>query len=301
MVWKKLAPALALLLVLLSLDSCSVMSGRYAYHTAYPEPEITYKPQGILEYVMVPSSEPGMKERRATVYLPSGYYSCDERYPVLYLLHGARGNELTWIERGAVLQSIDSLRAHSAARDFILVLPNMNSYKDAVDYGYSRAKNALSSFYGVDGTVESCFITDVVRTIDTRYRTIDSKDGRAIAGMSIGALQAIYISAGNPDSFDSVGLFSPMAHSFVRAGENSSFYRHLWDKMDRQFADPPKDYCIMIGKTDFFYPHMKSWHRKLDKRAYPHSFHIAEGGHEWYNWEAFAVRFISTAAMLGKR
>ncbi len=284
------------IVIALILNSCSIMTQRYASHETFPQPVTDYRPKGILEDAMIPSDEPKLHSRRALVYLPADYYQNDDRYPVLYLLHGARGNEVTWIERGRILQLVDSLSSGAYTHPFILVLPNMNSYRDSIDYGHSRAKNAISAFYSVNGTVETFFVSNVVKEIDLKYRTIASKEGRAIAGMSLGAMQSIYISAGNPDIFGSIGLFSPMAHSIIQPGKYSGFYSHLWEKMGNQFVNPPQDYCIMIGKTDFFYPHMCNWHKKLEKKAYSHSFYVTNGGHEWYNWEAFAARFMSSCS-----
>ena len=275
------------------------MNPRYARHTEYPAVQTT-RCEGIVETPLIPSSEPGMTERRAVVYLPHDYYGSDRRYPVFYLIHGARGNELTWIEMGNILSTVDSLRSVGAASDFILVLPNMNSYRDDRDYSFSRAKTALGTFYGIDGTVESVFIDDVVSEIDRKYRTLADKNHRAIAGMSIGALQAIHISASSPDTFGSIGLFSAMNRSFIRPGKDSRFYNGLWNKLDRQFENPPLDYCIMIGKGDFFYPHMLLFDKKLARKGYPHSLYVAEGGHEWYNWQDFARVFIEKSHALAE-
>ena len=83
--------------VVLCVSSCGTMA-KFAPLPEYAEPNIAYKPQGILESVVVPTSVPGPSERRMFVYLPKSYSNNpDKRYPVLYLLHGASGTELSWI------------------------------------------------------------------------------------------------------------------------------------------------------------------------------------------------------------
>ena len=275
---------------LAALQSCSV--SKYTANTSYPQILPGYQHKGELREVFYDSSEPGLTQRRALVYLPVGYENSDERYPVLYLLHGARGNECVWINKGGLLKNIDSLYAASQMLPTIVVLPNVNQYNDDKDYGKARLKSALESFYEVDGTVETYFIEDVVAATDSLFRTIPDKEHRAVAGLSIGAMQSIHLSANYPDKFGYVGMFSPMVHSFIKAGPDNSFYKKLPQKQQTQFLNPPALYLIMIGKTDFFYPFISGWSRKLDKKGYTHEIVKAPGGHEWYNWTDFCNNFL---------
>ncbi|MCR4566282.1 MAG: hypothetical protein K5651_09380, partial [Bacteroidales bacterium] len=59
------------------------------------------------------------------IYLPADYYQSGERYPVVYLLHGARGYETSWIRKGDIFQKTDSLFTNNLAAHFILVMPNV--------------------------------------------------------------------------------------------------------------------------------------------------------------------------------
>lgn len=68
-------------------------------------------------------------------------------------------------------------------------------------------------------------------------------------------------------------------------------YKGLAWKLDEQFAIPPKDYVIYIGKTDFFHPHIEFYHKRLVRHGYPHDYVLTEGGHEWYNWIAYYEDF----------
>ena len=58
-------------------------------------------------------------EKMYSVYLPDGYEKSGKNYPVLYLLHGARGNELSWITKGNLLHNIDSLTAFGLMKETI--------------------------------------------------------------------------------------------------------------------------------------------------------------------------------------
>lgn len=285
---------LPLLLTSLLLCAC----GNALYYSRGPadsEIEGLQGYDGIIRAVDCPSSEKDLTKRRITVYLPRDYYRDTlRRYPVFYLLHGARGNEKTWIDRGDILHRIDSLRRCGLARDFILVLPNLNNYFGDRDYKDGHPLRAMQAFWLQDGEAERYFVHDVVARVDSLFRTEARKSGRAVAGMSNGALQALYLAADYPDLFDYVGLFSPYAYATFAAKYHRDVYGGLSWKLERQFANPPAVYNIYIGKADFFYPHMVLFDRRLTRKGYPHRFVVAEGGHEWYNWTAFCTDFCQT-------
>ncbi|MBQ7269903.1 MAG: hypothetical protein IJS62_08675 [Bacteroidales bacterium] len=234
----------------------------------------------------------GPQQRRMFVYLPENYYADDTRYPVLYLLHGARGNELSWMEKGQLLDRIDSLKAIGAMEECIVVLPNVNQYDNEEDYGNGRCKNAFQSLFKVDGSTESAFMRDVVAFVDSVYRTRPEKGSRALAGLSIGGMQSIHISATWPDAFDYVGAFSPMIHSYIMPSPYSKFYNFLGRKLKGQFADPPRLYAVMTGDKDFFILPVKCYDKRLTRKGYPHELTINPGAHEWYNWTDFCEKFL---------
>lgn len=277
-----------LLLVLLS--SCS--TARYAHGPENRDIEGIPGCKGTIQAVEYPSSEPRLHHRRMLVYLPENYATDTlRRYPVLYLLHGARGNEKTWADSAQVLHRLDTLRALGQTPDFILVMPNMNNYSSDADYNNGRCLNAMRAFWLLNGEAERHFMHDVVAFVDSLYRTLPHKSGRAIAGMSCGALQAIHLSASAPQAFDYVGLFSPYVYPTFAAWGHRDVYGRLWDKLPSQFSPPPTLYAIYIGKADFFYPHISLFEKKLSRKGYPHSFTVTKGGHQWYNWIAYFTDF----------
>lgn len=247
-----------------------------------------YHPAGIVEERIYKSSVfPGPSERRMLVYLPSDYYEDDTCYPVLYLFHGARGNETSWIRDGEMFTILDSLQSCGLAGKMITVLPNMNQYDDDADFDHSRFKHPVESLFEVDGTVESGFMDDVVAFVDSNYRTKAEKSGRAIAGLSIGAMQSIFISAEYPDKFDYIGLFSPMYKSIIKRSGYSSIYKNLYVKQEKQFETPPKLYLIAIGRRDIFHSQMEDYRHDLDKKGYGYEYFEGSGGHGWKSWKIF--------------
>ena len=286
---------LALLVALFSVCSCGIYNARMASNRTTLTPETindTYRPEGTVTEVYHRCSVPGPSSRRMLVYLPKGYYDNNERYPVFYLIHGARGNETAWIVKGGILHLADSLFATGAAKPCIIVFPNLNHYVDDRDYGNSRALGAMEAFYETDGRAESAFVNDVIPVIDSCFRTIPDKEHRAIGGMSLGALQSIYISAWHPDSFNNIGMFSPMYKAPPRHGKYAWFYGNLKENHKVQFADAPEVYDIEIGRADFFYPHIRNYRKYLSRNDYPFQYNELPGGHEWYNWKKAFCNFM---------
>lgn len=283
-------------LAIFSLFSCGVLRNRQNPHYFAGKPTAeNYQPQGTIEEVRYPCSAPGPRQRRMVVYLPKDYYQSGKRYPTLYLLHGAKGHETAWIKRGKLLQITDSLFAHNLATQTLIVLPNTNEYDDDIDMEYSRWKIASEALFEINGNVESAFVQDVVKFVDTHFRTLPDREHRAIAGVSTGGLQAAYLSANFPDCFAHIALFSPVPFAFFKNGPNRDFFRDLDKKTDFLFEHyPPISYYIMIGKGDVLYPSSKCRHRKLEKKNHPHYFITYKGGHEWYNWNAFYTFFLSS-------
>ena len=260
--------------------------------TAYAPLETSYKCRGRLDTLYCRSSQAKLGERRMFVYLPENYDNTTESYPVVYLLHGARGSETAWIEKGGVLHDIDSLTLEGKVKPMIVVFPNTNQYNNDEDYRYGRRKPVGEAFFEIDGVVESLFPKDVVGTVDSLYRTIRSKEGRAIAGLSIGALQAIFISANFPDMFDYVGMFSPMIKPAFKRGHNNGFYSGLKEKLSVQFSNPPRIYWIMAGFWDVFYCSTQQFDFYLNNHDYPHRYNLSGGGHTWKNWIEYCNLFL---------
>jgi len=270
------------------MSSCGVVRLRNSpvYHAGTPYKE-GYEHKGIVEEVVYDCSVPGPSQRRMIVYLPPGYYrNLQKRYPVFYLLHGARGYETSWIRKGFVYESTDSLLAGGHAEPLILVMPNVNQYNDDQDFDKSRFKDALESIFEVDGTVESAFVRDVVQLVDSLYRTLPDKEHRAVAGLSIGGYQSLYFGANHPDVFGYIGAFSPYMWSLSRPTPyRKKFYGSLRKKMRLQYGgdNPPNGYYLYVGKRDIMHPSTFHLHKYMTQKGYPHDYSVYPGGHDWKN------------------
>lgn len=257
--------------------------------------ENSYHPAGKIIEVDYDCSTGGASRRRMLVYLPKSYFTPenkDRRFPVLYLLHGARGNETSWYTEGTATVIADRLWEEGLAADCILVMPNMNQYSNDAQGEMSTFKKPFDALFGMDGAAVQGFVHDVVGTVDRTFRTKAEKKSRAIAGLSIGAMQSIYITANYPDVFDEIGLFSPLYKSYITHGQYSHVYDHLIEKQKIQFENAPSTYNIYIGTFDFFINHMYWFRQYLYVSGFQYKFIRTGGGHDWKNWKNYLTIFM---------
>ncbi len=132
---------------------------------------------------------------RIRVTLPNNYFQAPTaRYPVLYLLHGgAGGNSAQWTTGGGAVEPITD------GKPIITVMPDggkVGWFTNWVDQ--SKGAQRWADFY----------LTQVIPFIDGNLRTIATKQGRAIVGLSMGGYGAVRLAQDRPDLFGSVGSFS---------------------------------------------------------------------------------------------
>ena len=247
-------------------------------------------PHGSVSKVWYNSPTLGM-DRRLTIYTPPGYETSGKRYPVFYLLHGMGGDENAWTELGRASQILDNLIASGEAEPMIVVMTNGNAALQAApgesSLGFAAPTTQLPKT--MDGSFESHF-PEVVKFVDSNYRTIKSKKARAIAGLSMGGFHSMQISKEYPDMFDYVGLFS--AAIMPREGADSPVYANIDEKLKKQFAKNPALYWIAIGDSDFLYQANVDFRKKLDENGYPYTYYETPDGHIWKNWRIYLTEFV---------
>ncbi|RYG38010.1 MAG: esterase, partial [Chitinophagaceae bacterium] len=192
---------------------------------------------------------------------------------------------------GRTAQILDNLIADNMAKPMLVVMTNGNASQTAAP-GESSAKMDKPVFIQPDmfsGNTEKAY-TDVIDFIDKNYRTKKEKSGRAIAGLSMGGMHAMVISANNPKLFDYVGVFS--SGIIQPKDATASVYLNL-DQKFRSLKDiGVKHYWIGIGKDDFLYKQSNELKAKLDAAGLKYTYHETPGGHTWSNWRDYLVEFV---------
>lgn len=234
---------------------------------------------------------PGLgMDRRITIYTPPGYEISTEKYPVLYLLHGAGGDEEAWISLGRTAQIMDNLIALGKAKPMIVVMPNGNVIQDAApgegSMGYYKPQFMVPKT--MDGTYEANFM-DIVKFVESNYRVKANKANRAIAGLSMGGFHTMHISRYYPNTFDYVGLYS--AAIMPREDATAKVYSDIEGTLRTQMNNGFKLYWIAIGKTDFLYGANTAYRKMLDDMGMKYEYVESEGGHTWKNWRVYLSEF----------
>ena len=251
-------------------------------------------PHGTVSKVWYPSQTAGF-DRRLTVYTPAGYESNPKtKYPVLYVLHGIGGDEDAWVTQGRATQILDNLIARGQAKPMIVVFTNGNISEEAAPLenstGYTRPTMSLPQT--MEGTFETSF-PEVVKFIDSHYRTIAKKQGRAICGLSMGGFHTLYVTLNNPDMFNYSGMFSAaIGTGSEQTAAHKEIYADVDAKLATYFSRKPALLWIGIGSTDFLIQSNNEFRAKLDAAGYPYQYMETDGGHIWRNWRIYLSEFV---------
>ena len=184
--------------------------------------------------------------RRIHVYTPPGYDSGKSRYPVLYLQHGAGENDSSWPNQGRAGFILDNLIAERKAVPMIVVMENgmvapRAGFVPPADG--ARGPNRRNEAFG------DLVTTELIPMVDATYRTQADRAHRAIAGLSMGAGQAMQIGLANLDLFCAIGSFSGgAARNFDAKTSNGGVFADAdaFNKKVRVFwigagsAEPPR-------------------------------------------------------------
>ncbi len=228
--------------------------------------------------------------RRAMVYTPPAYdKNVTARYPVLFLQHGAGEDETGWTRQGNANFILDNLIASAKARPMIVVM----------DRGYATRPGNKPFVLGPGTTpqdirtafetFEAVIVNDLIPTIDASYRTIPDRDHRAMAGLSMGGMQTLFIVPRHLDKFAYLGSFSgPIIPGFN--GAAGAFDSKT--AFDGSFADASsvnkklKLLWLGVGTEEHgFYDGIKKAADTLKASGVHLVFFESKGtAHEWQTW-----------------
>ena len=227
---------------------------------------------------------------------PAGYETSGKRYPVFYLLHGMGGDENAWSELGRTAQIMDNLIAEGKCVPMIVVMPNGNFGKQAAagetaeNLAFRPVSTHLLPHYK-DGLFELAF-PEIVNYVDATFNTIPDKAHRAIAGLSMGGMHTLMITANYPDMFNYIGLYSAGVDFSHLNMEEVPAYANLDAKLTKLAQGNPKLYWIACGNEDWLLPANKRLMERMDKDGLKYTFHESPRGHLWCNWRQYSLLFI---------
>lgn len=240
-----------------------------------------------------------------SVVLPVGYSQAGKEkvlYPVLYLLHGLAGHYSNWLSK-------TKLAEYAARYEMIIVTPEGN------DGWYTDSATVPTDKY------ETYILQELIPDVESRYRAIKDRAGRAIAGLSMGGYGALKFGFKYPDKFIFAASMSGALDAAVRTDENP---RNVWSflrpsilqtfgaansptraandlhKLAREFP------AERIASLPFFYldcgteDALLATNRELAdiflERKIPHEFRQLPGTHSWPYWDTQVQEVLKIAA-----
>ena len=250
--------------------------------------------RGNLEHVWYYSADNDM-ERRMYVYTPYGYEAKGKKkYPVLYLLHGGGGDEDAWSTLGRTCQILDNLIEQGKATPMLVVMPNGNPNQYAASTLLIPVKQNTKQYRSGFDNYDS-MVADIVPYIESHYNVIKKREGRAVAGLSMGGGQSFFIGLRNIDVFANIGIFSSGLLGGSGAGM-AAFDPE--EQMPGLISNPAKYnkldlFYISCGEQDNRITGTKQFVDQLNGLGYKNVFYETyPGGHEWKVWRRNLSSFV---------
>jgi S-formylglutathione hydrolase FrmB len=237
------------------------------------------------------------RRQEVVVYLPPGYDAAPtRRYPVLYLLHGSPGTPSAFLHELRMGVIDDTFDATGRAQPLILVMP-FGSTGTFTDKEWANGYRPHEDW-------ETFLARDVVRWVDSHYRTIRSGSGRAIAGLSEGGYGALNIALHHPGEFGVVESWSGYEQADpLRSIFGTSAARLAWNspgallpKVAPALRRNRTYLWLYSGTTDRLRPQNTRFAERLDRLGIQHRYFVAKGGHDWALWRRYAPAAYLVAA-----
>jgi enterochelin esterase-like enzyme len=243
--------------------------------------EVPFKGDGYYAEKDVPHGEICIKRYFSTVfnswrqfyiYKPAGYdININEKYPVLYILHGGGEDERGWATQGKTDLILDNLIAANKAKPMLIVMPDGNVT------GQGFGENTLRMF-------ERELKQSIIPFVEKNYRAETGSKSRALAGLSMGGIQTLYVGINNTELFSYLGVFSSgwiMPAQNDLANKQYDFMKTNNDKIKKNLN------LLWIGvggKEDIAYNNCQALLKKLDELNVKYIYSEYPGGHTWPVW-----------------
>lgn len=240
-------------------------------------------PHGVIHHHFYKSGVVG-DQRDYYVYTPPGYDAKSKKgYPVLYLLHGYSDDASGWIAVGRANVILDNLIAQHKAKPMLVVMTLGYGAPEILKPSSGAFSNDELRQRNLDKFRES-LLTEVMPRVESEYRASKDRDSRAIAGLSMGGSESLFVGLTNPDRFGGIGAFSTGG-----LGEN----------LDQQFREmQPKDAArlkllwIACGTDDRLIESNRRLREWLTSKNIRHTDVDTAGAHTWMVWRRNLSTFV---------
>lgn len=226
------------------------------------------------------------------VYTPAEYdQNPEKKYPVLYLQHGHGENETGWTYSGKVNFIMDNLIAENKAVPFVIVMSNgmVQVDADTVEPGplVPAGSRKLTDFM----KFPSYLLNDVIPYVEKTFHVRTDRDGRAMAGLSMGSFHTSITTLSNPDKFCAAGVFSGFMCNFmegsfldaVKRPEGNSNYLSFLDDAEKANA-AFKPFFRAMGDKDLFFQFFEKDDALCAEKGFNAVRKVYPGTHDWNVW-----------------
>ena len=242
--------------------------------------------------------------RRMHVYTPPGYETSRDRYPVLYLLHGAGDVDDSWTSVGRAGFILDNLIAANTTKPMIVVMPAGHVNGAGAALGGTVPAAAVNGIPGIGGGPDpfaNDFLTDLMPYVEKNYRVLTDRQSRAIAGLSMGGNQTLNIAIPHLEKFAYIGVFSSGIITGNRgaspAANTPPPFPEVWEKQNLAALDNVANkrglnlLWFGTGKDDFLIATTRTTVELFKKHGFKPVFVESEGAHTWLNWRDYLSTF----------
>lgn len=232
-------------------------------------------PHGVVHQHTYRSKSLG-RVREAWVYTPPGYGNAPGiTYPLFVLQHGSGDNHQTWVAHGRAHWILDNLLAAGKVRPMVMLMLDGHPLGTVPrESTPQRRVEALEAF-------QRELFDDGLPLVEREYRISPGATQRAIAGLSMGGGQALFVGLGNPDKFAWTGAFS--------AGVPADDVLERLLARTHDASPRPKLLWIACGREDRLIEQNSKLVGQLKERQIEHVWQPTDGGHTWPVWREYLV------------
>lgn len=264
------------------------MKVKYELPLDYQKKYLTDK-EPVWETIEYASTYTGTK-RKASVLLPPDY-SSQKSYPVLYLLHGIGGDENEW-KMGGPEYIIGNLLAEGKTCEFITVLPNERVRVN--DAANPEDTFTFAHFKCFDRFREELF-ADLMPFIESHYSVKTGRENTAVAGLSMGGRNSLYIGLSKVECFGYIGAFCPTFGIFeyenLNVHEDGLFTKESF-RIAKEYAATTKLMIVNGDHDDVVKDQPQIYHETLLANGSEHDYYITSGGHDFDVWSTGLYNFV---------
>lgn len=232
------------------------------------------------------------KMTSATVILPEGKSG---PFPVMYLLHGLSDDHTAWTRRTSIERYVQEL-------PLIVVMPNgeRSFYTDS-------QSNPKAAF-------ETNIVQDVMGFVDKTFQTVATREGRVVAGLSMGGYGAVKLALKHPDLFCAAVSHSGAVGFAQRNFTSTDEWAQEWIPIFGANPQGSDNDCFALaersnettrpalridcGVDDFLIESNRAFHTHLQTLGYAHEYAEHPGGHTWVYWNKTildSIKFFCSA------